>query len=51
MSLRLAEVEDFVNFLRTREDELRLVRAAAKAAESSFAAVWDNDGDAAYDRM
>jgi hypothetical protein len=48
---RLAEVEDFVDFLRTREDERRLTQAAAKMAESSFAAAWDNDEDAAYDRM
>jgi hypothetical protein len=48
---RLAEVEDFVDFLRSREDEQRLTRAAAKMAEVSFAAVWNNDEDAAYDRM
>ncbi len=48
---RLAEVEDFVDFLRAREDEQRLVQAAAKASEASFAAVWNNDDDAAYDRL
>jgi hypothetical protein len=48
---RLAEVEDFVDFLRARDDEQRLTRAAAKASESAFAAVWNNDEDAAYDRM
>jgi predicted MPP superfamily phosphohydrolase len=48
---RLAEVEDFVDFLRTREDEQRLTHAAAKVAEPSFAAVWDNDDDAVYDRL
>lgn len=48
---RLAEVEDFVDFLRAREDEQRLTQAAAKASEASFAKVWDNDDDAAYDRM
>lgn len=48
---RLAEVEDFVDFLRTREDEQRLTQAAAKVAEASFARVWNNDEDAAYDRM
>jgi hypothetical protein len=48
---RLAEVEDFVDFLRTREDEQRMIHAAAKASEASFAAVWNNDDDAAYDRM
>ena len=48
---RMAEVEDFVDFLREREAEQRLTRAAAKASEASFAQVWDNDEDAAYDRM
>ena len=48
---RLAEVEDFVDFLREREAEQRLTQAAAKASEASFAQVWQNDDDAAYDRM
>ncbi|HLF31058.1 MAG TPA: DUF2281 domain-containing protein [Xanthomonadales bacterium] len=48
---RLAEVEDFVDFLRTREDEQHLTQAAARASEASFAAVWNNDEDAVYDRM
>ncbi|MFH1870704.1 MAG: DUF2281 domain-containing protein [Pseudomonadota bacterium] len=48
---RLAEVEDFVDFLRTREDDQRLTAAAAKIAEPSFAVVWNNDEDAAYDRL
>lgn len=48
---RLAELEDFVDFLRTREDEQRLTHAAARASEACFAAVWNNDEDAAYDRM
>jgi hypothetical protein len=48
---RLAEVEDFVDFLRSRENEQRLTQTAAKAAEMSFAVVWNNDEDAAYDRL
>ena len=48
---RLAEVEDFVDFLRERDAEQRLTQAAAKASEASFAQVWQNDDDAAYDRM
>jgi hypothetical protein len=48
---RLAEVEDFVDFLREREADQRLTHAAAKASIVSFAKVWDNDEDAAYDRM
>ena len=48
---RLAEVEDFVDFLRTREDEQRLTQTATRASEASFAAVWNNEEDAAYDRL
>lgn len=48
---RMAEVEDFVDFLRAREGEQRLTHAATRASEGSFARVWDNDEDAAYDRV
>ena len=48
---RQAEVEDFVDFLRSREDEQRLTRAAAQASEPAFAKVWDNEDDAEYDRL
>lgn len=49
--LRLAEVEDFIDFLRSREDEQRLTQAAARASEAIFSAVWNNDEDSVYDRM
>ena len=48
---RVAEVEDFVDFLRTRHGERALVRAATRAAEPAFAKVWDNDDDAGYDKL
>ena len=48
---RMAEVEDFVDFLRAREDAQRLTRDVARADEASFSAVWDNDEDAACDRI
>jgi hypothetical protein len=48
---RLAEVEDFVDFLREREAERQLAQTAAKSSENCFAQVWDNDEDAAYDRL
>jgi Protein of unknown function (DUF2281) len=48
---RLAEVEDFVDFLRSRRSRRAVARAATKAAEPTFARVWDNDDDAAYDRL
>ena len=48
---RVAEVEDFVDFLRTRSGERALKRAAARAAEPAFAKVWDNPDDADYDSL
>ena len=48
---RVAEVEDFVDFLRTRDEERALERAASRAAEPAFAKVWNNNDDAAYDRL
>ena len=46
---RVAEVEDFVDFLRTRGDAQQRTRAAARTAEPAFKKVWDNPDDAAYD--
>ena len=48
---RLAEVESFIDFLRSREEDRALASAVTKAAEPSFAKVWDNDEDAAYDHL
>lgn len=47
---RLAEVEDFVDFIAQRDDR-RLVQSATKLSEKSFQQVWDNEEDAAYDRL
>lgn len=48
---RVAEVEDFVDFLRTRNDEQRLTQAATKASAPAFNKVWDNPEDADYDQL
>lgn len=48
---RVAEVEDFVDFLRSRDEERALERANTHAAEPAFAKVWDNDDDAVYDKL
>jgi hypothetical protein len=45
---RRAEVEDFIDFLQSREADHHLVRAAARASEPAFKAVWDNPDDAEY---
>lgn len=48
---RVAEVEDFVDFLRARDRERATVRAGMHIAEPAFAKVWDNEDDAAYDKL
>lgn len=48
---RVAEVEDFVEFLRQREADRGLARAATKLSERSFAKVWTNAADGAYDEL
>ena len=48
---RVAEVEDFVDFLRSREQDLSLTQAASKASEASFKKAWDNTDDAVYDQL
>ncbi len=48
---RLAEVEDFVDFIRSREQEQTLTRAAAASSEPAFAAVWNNPEDDVYDEL
>jgi hypothetical protein len=48
---KVSEVEDFVDFLRMREEDRQLTRAAAKLSEGAFQRVWDNPEDSDYDRL
>lgn len=48
---RIAEVEDFVDFLRSRDQDRALFRAASAASELAFAAVWNNPEDDVYDAL
>jgi hypothetical protein len=48
---QLAEVEDFVDFLRQRGDQRGLTQAVSKFSEDAFHKVWDNPDDAEYDRL
>lgn len=48
---RRAEVEDFVDFLKSRDEEQRLTQAATQVSAPAFKAVWDNPDDAEYDRL
>jgi hypothetical protein len=48
---KVAEVEDFVDFLLERTQDRQLAAAATKLSEESFSRVWDNPEDAAYDQL
>jgi hypothetical protein len=48
---RLAEVEDFIDFLQQRDRDRRLAHAVTRASEAAFSRVWDNDDDALYDAL
>lgn len=48
---RLAEIEDFIDFLNQRDQDKRLRQDYAQASEDAFSQVWDNDDDAIYDNL
>ncbi|CAN5620579.1 DUF2281 domain-containing protein [soil metagenome] len=48
---RVAEVEDFVDFLTVRDQDRHLTHAATRVSEDAFRAVWDNSDDVEYDRL
>lgn len=48
---RIAEVADFIEFLKQKDQENSLREDFANISEKKFAQVWDNDEDAAYDAL
>jgi hypothetical protein len=48
---KIAVVDDFIEFLRHRDDDTLLSAAAAKLSEKSFQKAWDNPEDAEYDNL
>jgi len=48
---KIAEVEDFVDFLNQKNQERRLLQASNQLSEESFRKVWDNSEDDAYDNL
>jgi hypothetical protein len=48
---QIAEVEDFVEFLRLRGQERGLTRAAESVSSPAFEVVWANPEDDAYDAL
>ncbi len=48
---RIAEIEDFIDFIRMREQDRDLTRTAARMSEPAFAAIWNNPDDDVYDAL
>jgi len=48
---RIVEFEDFVDFIRLREQERALTRTAAAASTPAFAAIGGNPEDNVYDAV
>jgi len=48
---RIGEVEDFVDFVRSREQQRALARDAMAASAPAFAAIWSNPEDDVYDAL
>lgn len=45
---RIAEIENFVDFIRSQDAHRSLVRTAMAASETSLRRVWDNPEDDVY---
>jgi len=48
---RVVEVEDFVDFLKSCDQEKQLFQASTVVAEDAFSGVWDNLEDSVYDYL
>jgi hypothetical protein len=48
---RIAEIEDFVDFIGSREQERAVTRAAAATSAPAFAVIWSNPEDDVYDAL
>lgn len=48
---KVAIIEDFVEFLRYRNERDPLLTASNRLSEKSFQKVWDNAEDAEYDNL
>lgn len=48
---KVAEVEDFIDFLAQRQDDRHPARAVSELSERAFEKVWNNPDDAAYDQL
>ena len=47
----LSEVFDFILFLESKKDKALLAKASQQLSTASFEKIWDNEEDAAYDKL
>ena len=50
-SEKLAEVEDFIDFLRLRQEEGSFAALSTRLSAPVLQRIWDNPQDAAYDQL
>ncbi|MFW5443861.1 MAG: toxin-antitoxin system, antitoxin component, Xre family protein [Methylococcaceae bacterium] len=48
---RITEVEDFIDFLKQRDESSQLTRNAMKLTEPLLSNLWNNTEDAEYDQL
>ena len=48
---RVTEVEDFVDFLKARDQDRALSQVMSRMSEETLRKVWDNPDDAEYDTL
>jgi hypothetical protein len=48
---KITEVEDFVDFLRSKSEDRITAQAVTRLSERAFTEIWDNSDDAEYDNL
>jgi uncharacterized membrane protein len=48
---RITEVEDFIDFLKQRDESLHLTQSAMNITEPLLSNLWNNTEDAEYDQL
>ncbi len=48
---RIAEVEDFIDFLKQRDEGLEITKSTMQLTEPLLASLWNNTEDAEYDQL
>ena len=48
---KVAQVEDFIDFLNQGDEDRSVTQSATELSEAAFQSAWDNPDDAEYDRL